>query len=651
MIQPKNRYTAFKDAILNAPSVVHCWPFSEKYNEGEVGELLKSVMDADGGQCIEGSEHLVHHIKAASSLNACYKDYYNMMQSLFAKTEMDGLELSEYVIALANCKYYTVKKRFIEEMTKYPEGSSVNFVQLANIEIKTDDGGRVPAREYIEGIHDGANFVLNYLRYFDGKTFNTGVVDPNEFVGTLDEVLIASASMANIKGAYDSAIYDNGFMTLDGRGLKFDTYDHNHSKLVYAGQLMLHNHYAEVFAKYGNKTSVFSKYFRKSKASCATVKDGECTFKIDGTQGVDIEIFAKDMQVALDAHYEYLETLKLPKAGGMTIEEVIAVWIALKYVLSSMNVVTDLYKPICKKEEMADIPRKVRKDHLIDVLAQLCVFDKEKIKKALSLFINDRKKNKYLWESPIYDINDYYVVAVYPVINAQIYNLIDSTIKRGGVDLDVRGKMFERYLHKIIPGCNKQGFQVVMPMQQQYKGEEIDVLISLKNLVIVADAKCIRHSMEANNKRSDWITITHASEQALKKLEYVKNHPTEFKPLIGDYSKKKFMPLVVTNYPFYTGCDVDGVYVIDSHSLIAYLKTGSVAVRQMDDSNTLLSATFLYHTEAEMSANFGDYCMHNPVKDYMMKHIQMKEYPLNANKQAPVVAVGPMYLQDGIDNN
>ena len=95
MITPKNRYTAFKEAILNAPSETHCWPFSEKYSEGEVGELLKSVLESTEGQCIEGSEHLVHHVKVASELNRCYKDYYQMMQSLFSKTDLDGLDLSD----------------------------------------------------------------------------------------------------------------------------------------------------------------------------------------------------------------------------------------------------------------------------------------------------------------------------------------------------------------------------------------------------------------------------------------------------------------------------------------------------------------------------------------------------------------------------
>lgn len=137
MITPKNRYTAFKEAVLTAPSEIHCWPFSEKYNEGEVGQLLMTVMNSSESQCIEGSEHLVHHIKVASELNKCYKDYYQKMQSLFTKTDLDGLDLSEYIIALSNCKYYAVKKRCLDELKKYSDGASINFVQLTNIEIDT----------------------------------------------------------------------------------------------------------------------------------------------------------------------------------------------------------------------------------------------------------------------------------------------------------------------------------------------------------------------------------------------------------------------------------------------------------------------------------------------------------------------------------
>ena len=301
------------------------------------------------------------------------------MQSLFSKTDLDGLELSEYIIALANCKYYAVKKRCLDELKKYSDGASINFVQLTNIEIDTNDGGRVPAKECLEAIHDCANFDLNYLRYFDEKTFCTGEVNPDDFVGALNTILLASASMATIKGAYDNAIYDNGFMTLVGRGLRFDTYDHNHSKLVYAGQLMLQNRYAEVFSKHGDKNSQFTKYFKNCKISDATISDGECSFKEVPSSRVQFDTITKEMQETLDAHYEYLNNLKLPKAGGITIEEVLAVWSASRYILSTISVVLDWDKPISKKEELSDIPRKVSKEHLVNVLSQLCIFDKGKM--------------------------------------------------------------------------------------------------------------------------------------------------------------------------------------------------------------------------------------------------------------------------------
>ena len=51
----------------------------------------------------------------------------------------------------------------------------------------------------------------------------------------------------------------------------------------------------------------------------------------------------------------------------------------------------------------------------------------------------------------------------------------------------------------------------------------------------------------------------------------------------------------------------------------------------------------LHTTETEMSSNFFEYCKHNPVKEYLMPHIQMVEYPLNTNKNAPVTSVGPTF--------
>lgn len=103
--------------------------------------------------------------------------------------------------------------------------------------------------------------------------------------------------------------------------------------------------------------------------------------------------------------------------------------------------------------------------------------------------------------------------------------------------------------------------------------EEIDVLISMKNVVLLADAKCIHYSIEPFNYSEAWQRLKEGCEQVIRKVEFVKNNPQYFSRL-GDFSSKTFIPFVITNYPTFSGFSHKGVYVIDSHSFYLICNLG-----------------------------------------------------------------------------
>lgn len=636
MHTPDSIYTRFKHALITAPKGVNCHPFSPKYDVNDVIGVMKSI--AENGKV---SKYVAEHMKVARGLNVNYQNYYKLMDKLFAESGCDALELEEFVVAMANLSYLNVRNLSLAAMDNIAK-ESCNFVDLTTIQIDTSDGEKIHAKEHMEAVIDGVGFVLRYLRYFEKKEFEEASVHPRAFTVILDMILQNSSIMSVLKGAHDSVLYCNGYIKDTGHSILFDKLDYQHEKLVYAGQLMLQNRFAEVLSKWENKVSRFDKYWKDTRIDSVTIADGECTVNLAKGKSKEILLRSKFMDAAIVSNYEFLQDITLPKAGNIMIEEVLAVWNVLVYITVSMDVSFDPKAYIYTKKDMGFVPRKFKKTHLIDSICKLCTIEREKIETALSLFCNDRNKYSYIWSSPLIEVRDFVVFVAHAIPNAQLYNLIDSIIERGGISLDVRGKMFEQYLHKEINNCNKMGHSVLMPSQQKFKGEEIDVLISLKNLVIVADAKCIRHPMEPVNDHDAWKTLSHGAEQARKKMKYVIEHPDEFIPLIGDYSKKKIIPIVVTNYPNYTACDADGAFIIDSHSLIAYLRTGSYGLRLMN-SNNPVTQSFYYHNEDEMSANFSDYIRHNPIKEMYLEHISMHEYPLTLSKEYPAMAIGPVY--------
>lgn len=52
--------------------------------------------------------------------------------------------------------------------------------------------------------------------------------------------------------------------------------------------------------------------------------------------------------------------------------------------------------------------------------------------------------------------------------------------------------------------------------------EEIDILIAMKNVILVADAKCIHYSVEPINYSEAWGKQKEGCEQVIRKMAFVK---------------------------------------------------------------------------------------------------------------------------------
>ena len=233
----------------------------------------------------------------------------------------------------------------------------------------------------------------------------------------------------------------------------------------------------------------------------------------------------------------------------------------------------------------------------------------------------------------LYLVGDYYLLPFYPLIFSSPFNIIDSLLQKGGISLDDRGIVFEQYLYKYLT-TNKTSFPITcMPTRVygvQGDSEEIDVLIGMKDTILVADAKCIHYSMEPMNYADAWNRLKEGCEQVVRKAEFVKMHPQYF-PELGDYTQKKFITFVVTNYPTFTGFSHNGVYVIDSHSLLAYLKGGYMTMRQLGlDGDPVLGAKRFYHTESQYCNNFEDFLKENPIKAEFKNRLYIHDLPIMA---------------------
>lgn len=339
-----------------------------------------------------------------------------------------------------------------------------------------------------------------------------------------------------------------------------------------------------------------------------------------------------DLVAAIGAFYEFLQgDTILPQMANATIDESISVWGAIQYIAMYISTYKKYDVSLYRKEDFCVVPSKIRKEHLIEYIVKLTNIKVAKVKMVVMKMEADWNRYNDIWTSMLYPVGDYYLLPFYPIIYSSPYNVIDQMMLRGGIDLENRGKQFEEYIyHQLVD--KKTSFSVICVPTGVYgengNSEEIDIVIGMKNVVLVADAKCIHYSVEPKNYAEARGRLEEGCEQAIRKAGFVRNHPQYFK-MLGNTENKKFIPFVITNYPTFTGFSHNGVYVIDAHSFLAYMQGGFVTMRELSPKdNSVIAAKRFYHNEDQYSDNIERFLQKNPLKELFKKRISIRDLSL-----------------------
>lgn len=627
-------FNEFKKYIVKHPKVVEYKPTSEKYDPAKLKDVMtKLPEDVIKSITAEDLMRMQDFITVSTLLHNLLLEFYPELQNRLADFNMKGREIIEFFIAFLNKEYSTISDKINEAPHDLPKGTYL-YQDMTHHKMQMPGGTQLDVKAVLEGATDSVSMLCNYLRYHLDEDYNNKEANPKGFSTNVMQIFQMANEVATFKHSYDDTLYDQTFISVTGDRICFDYDDYRNEKLKALGHMILSERVLHVncqFREFGGKT-ILERYVTNYRVKRVKVEDGIATLEFGQGDPKGHAELAKATTAAIVAYYEFLDVkMKLEKLGGFTIEEVLGVWVALQYIcFETMSKAKRQKGVIYTKEEMGCIPRKFRKGDLEQYLVKLTGMKLISVQKVLNAFEVDWLRYNDIWTLPIYRIGDYYCLPFYPIVNSMPYNLIEDLMQRGGYDLEQRGTDFEQYVHKMITLANDHHYEMKCVAARRYgeKKEEIDLIVALRDIVVLAEAKCIHYSMEPQNYGNAWERLTGGAEQALKKVAYMKEHPELFKDL-GDVTKKRIIPVVLTNYPIYAGYEHKGVYVIDSHSFISYFTAGYITKREMGkDSNPIVDAKYFYRSETEFSANFEDYLRENPVKKIHMRKMQIDEIPL-----------------------
>ena len=630
-------FKAYKRYIIHHPKRMLYKPTADKtFDKGKLYDVYKEV-DKDVEPKEEDCALIYDFVRISQYLHDIYSEMYKHLNDDLRHLNLKGIEVAEYLVACLNREYKVIWKKRAEAMEKAEKGTYLTSDMFDFKLLSSAPGiGMLDARASLEAATDSYNLIMNYLRHFLDEKFEMDDAKEGEFAGRLIRMFQITQIAVVFKHSYDDILYNKGFVKVDdeNRSIMFDYDNHEDLILLRAGDMMFSERRLHVMSENLHKQIKprLYQYVTDRRIKRAKIENSVITLEFGQGNAKEHKEIVDDLQASIDAFYEFLqgETV-LPQMANATVDEAISVWGAIQYIAMYVSTYTDYDVALFKKEDFSVVPSKIRKDSLIDYVVKLTNIKASKVKMVIMKMEADWSRYNDMWTSMIYPVGDYYLLPFYPILYSSPYNVIDQMMLRGGVDLDNRGKLFERYLYQQLTekrtsypiNCLKAGVY-----GENGDTEEIDVVVGMKNAVLVADAKCIHYSVEPINYAEAWGRLEEGCEQAIRKAQFIRNHPEHFLAL-GDFSNKRFVPFVITNYPTYTGFSHNGVYVIDSHSFLAYMQGGYVTMREMGmNENPIIAARRFYQNEDQYSDNFERYLQSNQIKELFKKRIYIRDLPL-----------------------
>ena len=630
-------FKAYKRYIIHHPKRMQYKPTADKaFDKGKLYDVYKEIVkDVEPKE--EDCALIYDFVRISQYLHDIYSEVYKHLNDDLRHLNLKGIEVAEYLVACLNREYKVIWKKRAEAMEKAEKGTYLTSDMFNFKLLSSSPGiGMLDVRGSLEAATDSYNLIMNYLRHFLDKKFETDDAKEGEFAGRLIRMFQITQIAVVFKHSYDDILYNKGFVKVDdeNRSIMFDYDNHEDRILLRAGDMMFSERRLHVMSENLHKQIKPRLYRYVTDRRIKRAKIENCVITLEFGQGnaKEHKEIVNDLQASIDAFYEFLqgETV-LPQMANATVDEAISVWGAIQYIAMYVSTYKDYDVALFKKEDFSVVPSKIRKDSLIDYVVKLTNIKASKVKMVIMKMEADWSRYNDMWTSMIYPVGDYYLLPFYPILYSSPYNVIDQMMLRGGVDLDNRGKLFERYLYQQLTEkrtsypikCLKAG-----DYGENGDNEEIDLVVGMKNVILVADAKCIHYSVEPINYAEAWGRLEEGCEQAIRKALFIRNHPEHFLAL-GDFSNKRFVPFVITNYPTFTGFSHKGVYVIDSHSFLAYMQGGYVTMREMGmNENPIISAGRFYQNEDQYSDNFESYLQSNPIKEIFRKRIYIRDLPL-----------------------
>lgn len=598
-------------------------PFNDKFDLEYLRLFVSKLEDNDE------TKKLFPFLFLADDFNNLFKNAYNNLKEIFHQSQLSYDELVEFLITSSN-RYYLLLHKTNTSQNEF------NFQDFFKRTIQSVDKsiGQIDARAALETEIDSLNTLINYLKFFKEELIASTEIENNTSrVDSIIKLSLAVNYYNVIRFTHEDALFNNGYIEYHQEKNKIHYKYENVDELffgkigyfrlnrnVYAHYLVIKEHLDKQkdIRIFISKTYEGKNQTKRIKKT--TINKGLIEFEL--ASGLDAKEFNNFilLDVQLRTYYDFIYDVIMPKAEGLTLKDCLILFSMTQSIFNNVadfNHIED--DSVMRVNEFGKFPSKIKSNNLKQYLKLKTKYSSKQINYFINLLVNKEDQRLNFWNYPFLEKEGYYCVPLLSFLNPLIFVLSDKWLEDSGFDLEERGTFFEKnIIENFTEALTNKKYNFTIPNTSKFtlnngKFEEIDLIINLKNVVVIAEVKCIKYSLTPRDEFNAVKRLEEGAKQVNRKAEFIISHSEKFKKEIGDISGKKIIKIVLTNFPSYSGYVKEGVPIVDYYLMESYIKSGRISNYRMVSENgkilenKLNTEEIFYNNEDEFCNNFESF--------------------------------------------
>lgn len=634
-------------------------PFNDSYDLEDSLNTFSRTIQRDKNITFDKEDPIT--LISSYWFNKYYKMLYNDLNRAILNTTGNKDILIARVMSALNRDVYVLRNSTID---KRNEVKNFIFEDMVKFKVKSsiDTFGNVDVQSLVDVSVDILNIFLNYIRYIDKPEEKKSKTDIEQRREILIIIRICNL-IYNVKNAYDTAVWENGYVFYDKISEKLEVKYKNSDYVITtrSGDFRLRRNIFGAIMQFYELWNGDNNFQNLIKKNYELLRKDKILYKIRYNQGklsfqfrsgIDKEalLLNEVSQVNLDVYYSFIDNKLLPKLDNLNLSMLILMFSEIQLIFKRILDYKIDNTEINKIEDLEKFSYKIHENEMIKYLSLKTNFSDNQIKQFLKLLTYSGGRYD-LWKRPLIKVQDYYSTSILIISEANILFLVDEWLSLGGYSLEKRGKLFEEYIKQdLTEDLQEKKYNFKIANKNKFRNlagnfEEIDLLLNTKHSLIVGEIKCITYPLEPRDYNNALERLRKGAQQIIRKSKFIQDNIREFSNDIGTIENKEIIKLVITNYPFFSGMKIDDVVIVDFFLLKAYVNTGKLVKMKVESNKGKVTTSkdhnieVFYDNEDDFSRNIKQYMENAPSINELRELFYIESKKITFDDVKPVIYI------------